>query len=330
MNLAICVICYNRKTELIKLINCLLKIKTDEKIDLIISIDFSADQFVINEVATSINWPFGEHKIILHNNNLGLKKHVLSCGDLSDGYDGLVLLEDDLIISPYLIEFVTSSLEKSYLDGAIAGVSLYSYTKKESNKMPFTPFIDSYDSYFIQYPSSWGFVVTPKQWRTFKEWLTLWDCEYFEDDLVPHYICQWGAQSWKKHLVRYLVHNDKYFIHPRFSLSTNPGADGTHHNGINSLYSVPICMGARTWKVSNFSESQVIYDVNFEPTKKLHESFSETFDDGHISMGSTKSGSKANHVFNNYFFTVADYIEFSFIFFLKNTKKVLFKLGIKK
>lgn len=330
MNLAICLICYNRKSELTKLIKCLLKMETEKKIDLIISIDFSSEQSVINDIATSINWPFGDCNIILHNNNLGLKKHVLSCGDLSVGYDGLILLEDDLLISPYFVDFVTSALNKSDKDEKIAGISLYSYAKNEFNKMPFNPCIDSYDTYFIQYPSSWGLAFSKEQWRAFKEWLSVWDCENFEDNLVPDYVCEWGGKSWKKHFIRYLVHKDKYFIHPRFSLTTNPGADGTHHKGINSLYSVPICMGARSWEISGFSDSDVVYDVNFEPTALMRKGFPPTFDDGFISLGTIKPSNKANYIFNNYFLSVADYIEFSFVFFRQNGKKLLSKLGLIK
>lgn len=330
MKLAICVICYNRGVEFAKLINCLLSIKTQESIDLIISIDYSDEQLKINDIAKSVSWPFGDLSIILHNKNLGLKKHVLSCGDLSAGYDGLIVLEDDLIISPYFVDFVICALKKSSLDEKVAGISLYSYAKNESNKMPFNPFIDHYDSYFIQYPSSWGFVVSKEQWGAFKKWLSRWDCENFEDELLPDYICEWGKMSWKKHFVRYLVHNDKYFIYPRFSLTTNPGADGTHHKGINSLYSVPICMGPRNWNISNFSDSEVVYDVNFKPTQKLCGSFSKTFNDGYISFGTITDNNKANHIFNNYFLSVSDYIEFSLIFFLRNTKKLLLKLGLLK
>lgn len=326
MNLAICVICYNREDELIKLINCLTAIKTEKSIELIFSIDFSSNQTRINEIASSIQWPFGGCKIILHEKNLGLKKHVLSCGSLSDEYDGLILLEDDLIISPYIIDFVSTALTKSHCDDSVAGLSLYSYTKKESNKMPFTPYIDSYDSYFVQFPSSWGFVITNMQWKAFREWLNDWDCEHFEDNLLPNYICKWGSQSWKKHFVRYLVHSNKYFIYPRFSLTTNPGADGTHHNSIGSLYSVPLCMGHREWNIANSGESKVIYDVNFEPAKELEESFSEKFNDGYISFGTKNDHKKAAHIYNNYFLSMSEYIEFTAIFICKNVKKLILKL----
>ncbi|BDA59925.1 glycosyltransferase family 2 protein [Shewanella xiamenensis] len=330
MKLAICVICFNRKFEFARLINCLLELKTSLTVDLIVSVDFSSEQQVINEVASSIDWPFGDCRIILHDSNLGLKKHVLSCGDLSSNYDGLILLEDDLIVSPYVIDYVAASLGKLGTDDSVAGISLYSYMKKESNKMPFIPFIDSYDSYFVQFPSSWGFVVTAGQWSEFKDWLTQWDCTFFEDDLIPDYICKWGEQSWKKHLVRYLVHRNKYFAFPRFSLSTNPGANGTHHNGINSLYSVPICLGPRCWHISSFENSSVVYDVDFLPVEKMCKSFPQSFNDGHISLGTRIDSNKADHVFNNYFFTVREYVLFSFVFFSRNAKKLLVKLGFKK
>ena len=101
MELAICVVCYNRKFELDRLINCLLQIKSEVVVDLIISIDYSKDQKGVSEIVDSLVWPFGKLIIHKHEHNIGLKQHVLLCGDFSENYDGLVVLEDDLIISPY-------------------------------------------------------------------------------------------------------------------------------------------------------------------------------------------------------------------------------------
>jgi hypothetical protein len=106
--------------------------------------------------------------------------------------------------------------------------------------------------------------MTPGQWIKFKSWLDVYDCESFDDPKVPSYICLWPKSSWKKHLIRYLIMEDLYFIYPRFSLTTNPGVNGTHHNNIKGLYSVPICTERRQWSLKSLEQSACVYDVNFE------------------------------------------------------------------
>jgi hypothetical protein len=326
MRLAICVICYNRKFDLTRLLNCLLKVKSDVKVDLIISIDYSPAQEGIYDLIKSIEWPLGQLIIHKHEYNLGLKKHVLLCGDYSQGYDGLILLEDDLIISPHFLDYVTSALENIDFDNNIAGISLYAYSKNESTKMPFLPLIDRYDTYFAQYPSSWGFAVSKTQWKLFKDWLIDWDCDDFHDNDVPLYVSKWGKQSWKKHMIRYLVKTDKYFIYPRFSLTSNPGSDGTHHNGIGSLYSVPICLDERNWSISDFHKSKSIYDVNFAPKKEIESEITSIFNDNYYSLGTINGEDKANHIVNNYFFTPREFLKLNYLFTSKLITKILYKL----
>lgn len=326
MRLAICVICYNRKLDLTRLLNCLLEIKSNVNIDLIISIDYSPSQEAIYDLIKSTEWSLGKLIIHKHKHNLGLKKHVLLCGDYSQDYDCLVLLEDDLIISPYFLSYLTSALESTDSDNNLAGISLYSYSKNESTKMPFLPLIDSYDTYFVQYPSSWGFAVTNTQWKSFKDWLIEWDCDDFHDDDVPLYVSTWSKQSWKKHMIRYLVKTDKYFIYPRFSLTSNPGSNGTHHNDIGSLYSVPICLDERMWSISNFYKSKSIYDVNFALKKGIDSKLISVFTDNHYSLGTINKEDKANHIVNNYFFSIPEFLKFNYLFTTKIIIKILNKL----
>lgn len=322
----ITIVSYNRLEALKKLLFCLSKLKiNDLVIDLIVSIDHSSSQ---NEIYTSISdfhWSHGQFNIIKEQSNLGLKKHVLRCGDRVSNYDYIVLLEEDIIISPIFFDFAIPAIKLSQNDESIGGISLYTYIKNEDDKQAFHPLIDSYDNFYLQFPSSWGAIYTLEQWRDFVIWLNKNDCDSFNDPKVPDYVCLWPKQSWKKHMVRFLVNNNKYFLYPRFSLASNPGIDGTHHHNIGSLYSVPICLKRRCWQLSSPRESIAFYDVNFSPSNfeflKSHYLF-----DGHISCGTNSRFDKADFILSSYFIGPSDLISIIRKFLVVFIRKLIFKL----
>ena len=85
MKPAIVVVSYNRPNSLRRLLNSVKSaVYHSNDIRLIISVDYQ-DSHNHNEVvqlANEFDWVYGEKKIIEHKENLGLKAHVLSCGDL--------------------------------------------------------------------------------------------------------------------------------------------------------------------------------------------------------------------------------------------------------
>lgn len=323
----ICIVTYNRIEPLKKLLSCLsnLKISRDNELDLVISIDYSKDQDAIYALVSDYRWLHGDLTINREAVNLGLKRHVLKCGNLVQDYDYLVLLEDDLLISPGTFSYIYAAMEKLKDENSVAGFSLYSYYRDEKDKLPFIPVVDEWDNYFLQFPSSWGAVYTKNQWTDFSTWLENQDCEYFSDQLVPDYIQDWPKASWKKHLVRYMVREEKYFVYPRFSLSTNPGVDGVHNNNLGSLYSVSLCTEERLWNISEFSSSIAKYDVNFLPKFDLKTKFPHLYD-GYYSLGTANKVPKHEYIISSYFISVKEYFFMTFEYMIKILNKVFNKI----
>lgn len=107
---AIVIIGYNRLVSLKRLVGSLLKADYfGDKVDLIISLDNCGERLLV-DYAESIVWPYGQRKIIAHEVRLGLKKHVLKCGELTDTYENLCVLEDDLYVSPGFYAFAKSAV----------------------------------------------------------------------------------------------------------------------------------------------------------------------------------------------------------------------------
>ncbi|MFH0233944.1 MULTISPECIES: hypothetical protein [unclassified Vibrio] len=324
MKIGICVICYNRLDAASRVFSTLSEAQFNQDVEIIASIDYSKSQGQMVDLFTSYYWGDKKTRLVTYNNNLGLKQHVLSCGDLVKDYDLLVLIEEDLYISHFFENYLVSSYYLSRSEPKLGGISLYSYTRNEDDKVDFRPCIDSFDNYYLQFPSSWGFAITQKQWGDFRAWLSFNDCETFTDDLLPQYICRWSKQSWKKHYARYLVHTGKYFSYPRYSLTSNPGLAGSHHFGIKGLYSVPVCLAERDWKLGSVDSSLSIYDVNFSSTRSVHD------DDGFYSHGVERPTNKGEYIADNFYLNLRDLYSVLFNCVKKFLVKVAGKLKVLK
>src|SRR5574344_1345043 len=99
-DIPIVVVAYNRLESLKRILASLSRGEYPrEPVELIISIDRGDNQEVL-QYADAFPWPHGEKRVIYRPENLGLKRHILTCGDLTQDHDGIILLEDDLVVSP--------------------------------------------------------------------------------------------------------------------------------------------------------------------------------------------------------------------------------------
>ena len=102
--IAIVAVGYNRKKSLERLLSSLeVAYYQHEDIPLVISIDASGDEEVY-ALAREYNWTHGEKYVNIQQERLGLKNHIYQCGDLTKYFKAIILLEDDLYVSPYFYE----------------------------------------------------------------------------------------------------------------------------------------------------------------------------------------------------------------------------------
>jgi len=266
---SIIVVTFNRPHSLTRLLDFLNQsvYPTGENINLIISIDFqnSALHQQVVEISKLFQWKFGEKVIIEHTYNLGLRKHVITCGDLSEKYGSIIMLEDDLAISPFFYTYAQQALNYYQQDQNIAGISLYTHKKNFSNRMPFELIGDySSDIYFLQIASSWGQAWTQSQWTGFRMWYDKGQNITIQDKL-PDPIRNWPESSWLKYFIKYLVSENKYFVYPKVSLSTNFGDSGTHNLESDTSYQVPLAYSwGEKYRFQLIKDSINIYDSFFE------------------------------------------------------------------
>lgn len=261
--IAIVVVAYNRDKSLKRLLESLSKAKYNKRnIPLIISIDKSDNELVL-ECAEHFVWNYGKKIIINHSCNLGLRSHILKCGELTNEYENIILLEDDLYVSMNFYKYAEMAMQFYKNENNIAGISLYSQRINETAKLPFEPLKSKGDVFFMQIASSWGQCWSKKQWNDFIKWYK----EHVSDDLlknenIPYNVASWPETSWKKYFIYYLITMKKYFVYPYFSLTTNCGDEGVHFKSKTNIVQVPLRYDDKEdYEFVTLNESKSVYDA---------------------------------------------------------------------
>ena len=233
---------------------------------LIISIDKSDSDDVVR-VAEEFEYSHGRKIVMARNERMGLREHVLSCGDLVDEYESIIVLEDDIFVSPCFYSYACEALEFSDKDDRIGAISLYDHRFNVHVRESFCAIDDGYDNYYLQIASSWGQAYTRKQWKSFRSWYEANRNRDLSKPSVPSNITGWSDRSWLKYYIVYLIETGQFCLYPRISLTTNFGDAGTHEKKNDTDLQVPVAgKGNRSSYVfSTLHESHAVYDSFFEP-----------------------------------------------------------------
>lgn len=120
-----------------------------------------ADRNAVSEVRRYIGKlsGFAEINIVERENNLGLANSVISgVSKLCDKYGKVIVLEDDLITSPYFLKFMNDALNIYEKCPEVASISGYMYPVQPDNQT---------DTILIDYPMSWGWATWQNAWNIF-------------------------------------------------------------------------------------------------------------------------------------------------------------------
>lgn len=275
MNIGICIIAYNRVASLKRVLSSVSQAYYDDKVTLVISIDKSENTEVA-DCATLFTWTQGEKRVIQHPKNLGLREHVLSCGDLLNDFDALIVLEDDVSVAPSFYFYAKRCVERFQEDENIAGISLYNFPFNYHNQQPFSAIPTDSDVYLMQCAQSWGQVWMKRAWFAFKQWYKNHNEEFGDMAHLPHSICSWPKNSWLKYHTRYCIECNKYFVYPYISMSTNNSDAGTHCAKSDTLPQSIMLFGKKTSFILNpsvkydgFFENELVYKWVEVPREEL-------------------------------------------------------------
>jgi hypothetical protein len=228
-----------------------------ENVPLVISIDCSGDE-ELYAYAREFEWPYGDKYVIIREKRMGLKEHILACGDLTQYFKGIILLEDDLYVAKDFYNY-TVQMDNAYGDcEKVASIALYSNEMNGFCWLPLARLRNEADVFADQSICSWGEFWNTRMWSEFREWLgktvILW-----EELDMPHQIKDW-TKAWSKFFYAYMIKNDKYSIYPYTALSTNFSDAGEHGGANNTIVQVSLQQGIKQYATLPF-DKLVKYDV---------------------------------------------------------------------
>ena len=240
-----------------------------EGVRLVISVDGGAAEEV-TRIAREFQFASGPKEVIVRERNMGLRDHLLWCGDQTARYGSVIVLEDDLFVDPHFYWFACGGLDAYGGDERIAGVALYAPRYNEFARLPFEPCFDGTSAYFACTPCSSGQAWTESQWVGFRRWLLETGfAEGQDDSCLPAEVRAWPKSSWKKLFATYLAQEHRYFVYPYQSYTTNfSDAGGTHIPCGTNLHQVPMALPGRPPQQLQFrplADAVVRYDAFMEP-----------------------------------------------------------------
>lgn len=263
---AIVAVGYNRPDAIKRLITSISNAYYSvDDVTLIVSIDECDKSDEVEAAAKSIEWKFGERIIRRFSERQGLRKHIIQCGDLSEKYGAVIILEDDLIVSPSFYQYTYKALNFYNEEPKITGISLYSHAWNGYAGVQFVPMKNEFDAYLGQYSISWGQCWSYKHWQGFKTWYEQNEGKLPKENMqLPSSILRWSDQSWGKYFASYIVEKGLYYVVPYTSMSTNFSEVGQHCKQADSSYQVSLMSGVK--KEYSFPKicEAIRYDMFFE------------------------------------------------------------------
>lgn len=264
---AIVAVGYNRPEGIRRLLDSIGRAKFEyNDIPLIVSIDESNKSDDVEMVARQFEWKYGTKEIRRYPKRQGLRKHIVQCGDLSEKYGGVIILEDDLIVSEDFYTYVCKAHEAYSSNKEVCGVALYSYSYNVFTHYTFIPTPTDCDVFLGGMIVTWGQSWTYDQWRNFKNWYLA-----HEDKLpalnpkIPRDISSW-TRSWGRYFASYMAENGLSYIYPVIARSTCFSDFGEHNKtGLPFTYvQVPLMHGIpKEYRFGNI-ENLERYDPFYE------------------------------------------------------------------
>lgn len=256
----ICLFVYNRPTHTKKCIESVLKNKYSSESELFIFSDapkFEQHKNAVQEVRDYLKKISGFKRITIIERpfNYGLAQNIIDgITTIVSQFNKVIVLEDDLLVSPYFLEYMNHFLELYEKDISVASIHGYVYPLSNFNNLP--------ETFFIKGADCWG-------WGT---WKRAWDCFETDGSILLQRILQNGLKkefdfdnsypytrmlleqtigknnSWAIRWYASAFLNNMYTLYPRESLVQNIGMDnsGTHCSS-NNFYE------------TNFITSPIVY-----------------------------------------------------------------------
>jgi hypothetical protein len=214
----------------------------------------------VREIVSSKKW-CDKVDIIAREKNMGLANSIISeTSKLCEQYGRVIVIEDDLILAPYFLDYMNRALDKYQHAEQVMQISGYMF--------PVTLTADT-EAIFLPFTTTWGWATWQRAWRHFDPEMAGYEA-LKKDKTVRHKFNLYGAypyfdmleqqlagkiDSWgiRWYLTTFLLGG--LTLHPVKSLVQNIGFDASGtHTGATSVYD---CLFFSEDKINRFPEPQV-------------------------------------------------------------------------
>ena len=122
---------FSRPNSLLRLLTSINNASFDDNdIELIITLDGGAKKEVA-EIALQFNFKHGNKTLVQRDKNIGLREHILWCGDQTKKYQSVIILEDDLFVDCHFYRYAQHAINAYKDSDKLAGIALYSPRRNE-------------------------------------------------------------------------------------------------------------------------------------------------------------------------------------------------------
>lgn len=208
---------------------------------------------------------FKSVEVIERKENMGLANSIISgVSRLVADYKQVIVLEDDLITSPYTLTYFNEALNRYRNEDKVMHIGAYMYNLKDHN-LP--------ETFFYRAATSWGWATWERAWQHFEPnvdtLISQFSLQKKYDFSIENTMNFWKQiqdykngknNSWAIRWYASIFLKGGLTLNPAHSLVNNIGHDGTGiHSGINDIYNVIINPKAITEFPSELKENPEAY-----------------------------------------------------------------------
>src|SRR6185503_13341300 len=206
-------------------------------------------------------------KVTERRDNLGLSRSIISgVTQLVDEYGKVIVFEDDLLSSPYTLQYFNEALTHYENEEKVMHIGAYMYNLAAKN-LP--------ETFFFRAATSWGWATWARAWKHFNP-----DADQlisrFDSKMISQFSIEGTMNFWKQLQQFKAGKNDSWAIrwyasiflkggltlNPSASLIHNIGNDGTGvHSNKENMYAVKIAEQPVTQFPAEIHENEQVYQV---------------------------------------------------------------------
>ena len=241
--------------------------------NLYISCDGGASQDVVTFV-NNYSWEYGRCEVIQQEVQLGVDQHNLACMKLAEQLGNVVVLEDDLVVSPAFQSYLLSMESLAKSEKNLAGISLYRYPMVEQDHFSFELIPNDEFVYYQQRSSSNGCFYTWDMLQPYFVFLETFNSD-FNNYVLPQNVMNWGDEVWEKSFYCYVQQANKYVAFPRYSLTSDFADIGVHMKKQTNKYAHQsmLFLGKKFSAPNQLQDSDNVYDAFYELVGKTYKKY---------------------------------------------------------